>query len=275
MATSQDVPPPTSSSFTRLVMGSAPGEMGLADAGGRAGELRRSLDELATVLAHRPDALTWPVVLDKLAVAASQAAGLRARVRPLARAYAAHPAPGGIDGPASAAALPVLLSSRRLPEMETAAGEAVAAAAEAAGLPAAGAPGELYAALAGRADALNAVVDGLIGGGGGGGGGRGGGAPQVAQPPPHPHLPPAVRGALDPRGDTRRKWAAQLHTAAAAAATAAAAAGGAGSVLGGGVIITGGPAGAAAVAATAPRPAGPPTPAASLVTAVLEGRLPA
>ena len=55
-------------------MGSAPGEMGLADAGGRAGELRRSLDELATVLAHRPDALTWPVVLDKLAVAASQAA---------------------------------------------------------------------------------------------------------------------------------------------------------------------------------------------------------
>jgi hypothetical protein len=247
--------PPDAAAFTRLLTGSAPGEMGLADTAARAAELRRSLEELATVLAHRPDALTWPVVLDKLAVAAAAAAGLRARVRPLARAYGAHPAPGaGLDPGSAAATLPGLLSSRRLPDQEAAAAAAVEAAAAAVGLPSddgSRAPGDLAAALAGRVERLNAVVDGLLGTGSGG------------------DLPPAARGALDPRGPRRRAWAADLHAAAAAAATAAATLSApAGGVLGGG----GGGGGPAAAAGGGPRP--PPTPAAALATAALEGRLP-
>lgn len=274
MSTAPPPNAPPSSSFTRLVMGSGPGEMGLADAASRAGELLRALDELATALAVRPDALTWPAVLDKLAVAASQAAALRARVRPLTRAYAAHPAPGGCDGPTAAADLPIRLSSRRLPDMDTAAGEAVAVAAAAAGVPSTGPPGDLYAALARRADALNAVVDGLLGSSGGGGGGGGAAAA-------HHRLPPAAVGALDPRGARRREWAAQLHAAATAAATAAAAAGtsaaGGVRVLGGGAQGGGGGAalpGRAARALPTAAAAGPPTSAAALVTAALEGRLP-
>lgn len=46
-------------SFRALVMGSGPAAMGLADVRARATELRRTLDELAQVLAFRPEALTW------------------------------------------------------------------------------------------------------------------------------------------------------------------------------------------------------------------------
>ena len=46
-------------SFRALVMGGGPAAMGLADVRARATELRRTLDELAQVLAFRPEALTW------------------------------------------------------------------------------------------------------------------------------------------------------------------------------------------------------------------------
>jgi hypothetical protein len=46
-------------SFRALVLGSGPAAMGLADVRARAAELRRTLDELAQVLAFRPEGLTW------------------------------------------------------------------------------------------------------------------------------------------------------------------------------------------------------------------------
>ena len=51
--------PPAAGAFRALVMGSGPGAMGLADVRARAAEVRRTLDELAQVLAFRPEALTW------------------------------------------------------------------------------------------------------------------------------------------------------------------------------------------------------------------------
>ena len=97
-------------------MGSAPGQMGLGELRSRAAELRRTLDELARVLASRPEALLWADVLDKFGVAGVQAGALRLaceRRAPLARAYAAHPTAVTAS---NAAALPVMLSTAPLPE---------------------------------------------------------------------------------------------------------------------------------------------------------------
>jgi len=52
-------PPPPPASFRGLVLGGAPGEMGLGDLRARAADLRRTLDDVARALAYRPDALTW------------------------------------------------------------------------------------------------------------------------------------------------------------------------------------------------------------------------
>ena len=97
-------------------MGSAPGQMGLSDLRARAAELRRTLDELARVLASRPEALSWGDVLEKFGVAGVQAGALAAacnRRAPLAAAYAAHPSS---VSERNAAALPVMLSTAPLPE---------------------------------------------------------------------------------------------------------------------------------------------------------------
>ena len=59
-------------------MGSAPGQMGLGELRSRAAELRRTLDELARVLASRPEALLWNDVLEKFGVAGVQAGALAA-----------------------------------------------------------------------------------------------------------------------------------------------------------------------------------------------------
>ena len=97
-------------------MGSAPGQMGLSELRSRAAELRRTLDELARVLALRPEALLWNDVLEKFSVAGVQAGALAAacdRRSPLASAYAAHPVSVSA---LNAAALPVMLSTAPLPE---------------------------------------------------------------------------------------------------------------------------------------------------------------
>ena len=159
----------------------------------RAQELRRTLDDLARALAFSPATLSWPAVVEKCAVAGAAAGGVGACVRPLAAAYVAHPT--AVSG-ANAALLPVMLSSRRLPEMEAAAARVAAAAVAAVAPGAAGRPGELYAALGTATDALNAVVDYLTVAGGVGDG-EGGDAPG--------------KGALDPRGARRRALAASLH----------------------------------------------------------------
>lgn len=112
-ARQQQQPP---SAFRSLVMGSAPGQMGLSDLRARAAELRRTLDELARVLASRPEALSWGDVLEKFGVAGVQAGALAAacgRRAPLAAAYAAHPSS---VSERNAAALPVMLSTAPLPE---------------------------------------------------------------------------------------------------------------------------------------------------------------
>ena len=112
-------------------MGSAPGQMGLGELRSRAAELRRTLDELARVLASRPEALLWRDVLEKFGVAGVQAGALAAacgRRAPLAAAYAAHPCSVSA---LNAAALPVMLSTAPLPEAVAERARRVAEAVEA------------------------------------------------------------------------------------------------------------------------------------------------
>lgn len=121
--------------------------MGLSDLRSRARELRRTLDELARVLASRPEALLWGDVLEKFCVAGVQASALSARCRAsaggLASAYALHPSS---VNELNAASLPVMLSTAPLPE-----------------------------AVAERARRVEEAVEALLIGGGGGGGGDDGG----------------------------------------------------------------------------------------------------
>ena len=112
-------------------MGSAPGQMGLSELRARASELRRTLDELARVLASRPEALLWNDVLEKFGVAGVQASALAGsceRRAPLAGAYAAHPS--SVNA-LNAASLPVMLSTAPLPEAMAERARRVAEAVEA------------------------------------------------------------------------------------------------------------------------------------------------
>ena len=147
-------------------MGSAPGQMGLGELRSRAAELRRTLDELARVLASRPEALLWNDVLEKFGVAGVQAGALAAacgRRAPLAAAYAAHPSSVSA---LNAAALPVMLSTAPLPEAVAERARRVAEVVEAVTRKAAAATTSAGGGME--------IDDNNDDGGGGGGGGGGG-----------------------------------------------------------------------------------------------------
>jgi hypothetical protein len=149
----------------------------------------------------RPARSPRPDVLDKFCVAGQQAASVAAALRPLTRAYAAHPTSVAA---ANAATLPILLSSTPLPEAAaaaTAAADAAAAGAGVGGGASAVNPGDAYVALGAAADAVNALVDRLT--------------LPTPDGAPDPH-----RGVLAPASAARRALAAAAHAAAAPGAGA-------------------------------------------------------
>lgn len=83
----------------------------------RAEELRRSMDQLGVALSLAADRVAWADALERFGVLCVQWAQLEPEVRPLLKHYVAHPVS---VNQSNAAALPILLASRGLPDAEAA-----------------------------------------------------------------------------------------------------------------------------------------------------------